>query len=392
MGSLYFDHAASAPLRPEARAALDEWFGRTGNPSATHAAGHLVRTAVEGAREQVAECLGAQPADIVFTSGGTEADNLGIKGLAEAAAAGRRHLVTTAVEHPAVRESVRWLASRGWEVTEVPPTRDGVVPAGDVLDAIRDDTALVTVMAANNEIGARNDIGAIGRVLHERDVAFHTDAVQAVATVPVDVEAWPVDALALSAHKFGGPQGVGVACLRSGVAVAPVQHGGGQDRGVRSGTFPAALIAAAGAALVATVAERDELHGRLEGFRKLLVDRIAAVDGIRVNGPDAEEQRLASHVHLSIDGVHPDDLGLALDRAGLHASSASACVSGAGKASHVVEACRIHGDAALRLSMGTTTTIEEVEEAAAILTDVVLRLRAGEPVVEAPHSPTTVGA
>lgn len=384
MNSVYFDHAASAPLRPEARDCLDEWFARTGNPSATHAAGRLVRTAVEEAREQVAECLGARPADIVFTSGGTESDNLGVKGLAEAATPGRTHVVTSAVEHPAVRESVRWLGEHGHEVTEVAPRPDGVVPVEVVLAAVRDDTALVSVMAANNEIGAVNDVAAIGMALRERGVPFHTDAVQAVATLGVDVRRWPCDALSLSAHKFGGPQGVGIAYLRSGVPIAPVQHGGGQDRGVRSGTMAAALIAAAGAALVAAVADRDDLHGRLEGHRKLLVDRLGEVEGIRVNGPSDPDRRLASHLHLSIDGVTPDALGLGLDRAGLHASSASACVSGAGKASHVVEACGIDGDAALRLSMGTTTTEDEVEAAASILTDVVSRLRAGESVVQPP--------
>jgi len=382
MGTLYFDHAASAPLRDEARAALDTWFARTGNPSATHAAGRLMRTAVEEAREQVAACLGARPGDIVFTSGGTESDNLAVKGLAQAAPAGRTHVVTSSVEHPAVRESVRWLAGRGHETTEVPAASDGVVAADDVFEAVRPDTAVVSIMAANNEIGAINDLATIGGELRERGVPFHVDAVQAVATLPVDVRTWPCDGLSLSAHKFGGPQGVGIAYLRSGVPIEPVQHGGGQDRGVRSGTMPAALIAACGAALEAAIADRDDLHGRLEGFRKLLVDRLVAVEGIRVNGPADPDRRLASHLHLSIDGVTPDALSLALDRAGLQASSASACVSGAGKASHVVEACRIDGDAVLRLSMGATTIADEVEEAATILTDAVLRLRAGEPVVQ----------
>jgi cysteine desulfurase len=363
---------------------LDEWLSQHGNPSSTHAAGRHVRTAVEEAREQVAACLGAQPRDIVFTSGGTEADNLGVKGLVEAAPPGRHRIVTSAVEHPAVRESVRWLGARGHDVTEVPPRPDGVVVVDDVLAAVDDNTALVSVMAANNEIGSLNDVPALGAALRERGVPFHVDAVQAVATLPVNVQDWPCDALALSAHKFGGPQGVGIAYLRSGVPVGTVQHGGGQDRGVRSGTMAAALIAACGAALVAATAERAVLRDRLEGFRDQLIQRLRTVDGIRVNGPDDPDQRLASHLHLSIDGVEPDLLGLALDRAGVQASSASACVSGAGKASHVVEACGIDGDAALRLSMGTTTTADEGLRASEILADVVRALRAGEPVLQRP--------
>lgn len=342
-----------------------------------------MRTAVEEAREQVAGCLGAQPRDIVFTSGGTEADNLGVKGLVEAAPPDRRRLVTSAVEHPAVRESVRWLGARGHEVVEVAPRHDGIVDVDDVLAAVDEDTALVSVMAANNELGSINDVATLGAALRGRGVPFHVDAVQAVATLPVNVQEWPCDALALSAHKFGGPQGVGLAYLRAGVPVGTVQHGGGQDRGVRSGTMATALIAACGAALEAAVAERDVLRARLEELRARLVERIRVVDGIRVNGPDDPDRRLASHLHLSIDGTEPDVLGLALDRAGLQASSASACVSGAGKASHVVEACRIDGDAALRLSMGTTTTVDEVDRAATVLANVVRALRAGEPVLHA---------
>lgn len=350
-----------------------------------------MRTAVEEAREQVASCIGAQPRDIVFTSGGTEADNLGVKGLAEAASPGRRRIVTTAIEHPAVRESVRWLGARGHDVVEVVPRHDGIVEVGDVLAQIDEGTALVSVMAANNELGSINDVAALGAALRERGVAFHVDAVQAIATLPVDVQDWPCDALALSAHKFGGPQGVGVAYLRAGVPVGTVQHGGGQDRGVRSGTMAAALIAACGAALEAAVTERDELRARLEELRAQLVADLYAVDGIRVNGPDDPLQRLASHVHVSIDGVEPDLLGLALDRAGLHASSASACVSGAGKASHVVEACEIEGDAALRLSLGATTTADEIERAGKVLAEVVGALRAGQPVLQAADARPGIG-
>jgi cysteine desulfurase len=259
VNATYLDHAATTPPRPEARAAWTAWVDAA-NASSSHAAGQRARAAVEEAREQVAVGLRCSPHEVVFTSGGTEADNLALKGIVWAARdrhAATPHVVTTAVEHPAVLEVVGWLAARGdATVTVVPPDPDGTVPVDRVLDAVVDGTVLVSVMAANNELGAVNDLAALGDALADRPVALHTDAVQAMATLDVDVAAWGVDALALSAHKFGGPQGVGVAVLRRGLPVEPLLHGGGQDRGVRSGTFAVAMDAACGAAVDAAVADR----------------------------------------------------------------------------------------------------------------------------------------
>jgi cysteine desulfurase len=371
------DHAASTPPRPEARAALTRWLDAA-NASAPHAAGQQARTVVEEARERVAAALRCSPHEVVFTAGGTEADNLAVKGVVWAAArrSGRvPHLVTTAVEHPAVLEPARWLADRGeCHLDVVPPRPDGSVEVERVLAAVRPDTALVSVMTANNEVGAVNDVPALAASLTTVGVPLHTDAVQAVATLDLDVAASGVSALALSAHKFGGPQGVGVAVLRRGLPVEPLTHGGGQDRGVRSGTFATGLIAACAAGLQAAVDDRAGLRTRLRRMTDRLAEGLVRLDGVRRNGPVDPERRLASHVHVSFDGVDGAALALALDRAGVVASAGSACGSGAATASPVVAACGIDGTP-LRLSLGWTSTDADVDRALEVLTDVVPRSR-----------------
>jgi cysteine desulfurase len=278
------DHAATTPPRPAARAALSTWL-EAANASSTHAAGQQARAAVEEAREQVATALGSSPHEVVFTAGGTEADNLAVKGLVWAArdrGHHQPHIVTTAVEHPAVLEPATWLADRGEAtLTVVPPAADGTVEVERILEAVTDRTVLVSVMTANNELGAINDIAALGEALADRPAALHTDAVQALATLDVDVRAWQLDALALSAHKIGGPQGVGIAVLRRGLPVEPLLHGGGQDRGVRSGTFAVGLDAACGAAVHAAAAARPALRPRLRELSDRLAAGLVALDGVR---------------------------------------------------------------------------------------------------------------
>jgi cysteine desulfurase len=387
------DHAATTPPRPEARAALSSWLDAA-NASSTHAPGQRARAAVEEARERIATALGCSPHEVVFTSGGTEADNLALKGTVWAArdrGRHRPHVVTTAVEHPAVLETVAWLVDRGEATaTIVPPDPDGTVAVDRILDAITASTVVVSVMAANNELGAINDLAGLGAALADQPVALHTDAVQAIATLDVAVAAWGVDALAVSAHKVGGPQGVGVAVLRRGMPVVPLLHGGGQDRGVRSGTFAVGLDAACGAGVHAAVADRPQLRRRLRALTDRLAAGLLALDGVRRNGPTDPARRLASHLHLSLDGVDPTALSLALDRAGLAASSGAACGAGAAKASHVLEACGITGTP-LRLSLGWPSTEADVDRALDVLTDVVPALRAGAPVLrsDAPVVPTS---
>ena len=380
------DHAATTPPRPEVLEVLQRWIV-SGNASARHLAGQAARRAVEEAREQAAAALGCGPHDVVFTSGGTEADNLAIKGIVWAARAresdGPAHMVTTAVEHAAVLEPARWLAARGdVELDVVHPGRDGRVAVDDVLERVRDGsdgrapTALVSVMGANNELGSVNDIAALGAALREREVPLHVDAVQCLATLDVSLERWSADALAISAHKIGGPQGVGVAVMRRGLAAEPTSHGGGQDRGLRSGTFAVGLIAACGEALELAVRERGAVRERLVALSDRLAHGLAGIEGLRRSGPLDPADRLVSHVHVTIDGVDGEALALALDAAGIAASAGSACSSGASSGSHVVDACGLSGTP-LRLSLGWTSTADEVDHAVAVLAAVVPRLRDG---------------
>ena len=379
------DHAATTPPRPEVLEVLQRWVG-SANASAQHLAGQASRRAVEQAREQAAAALGCGPHDVVFTSGGTEADNLAVKGIAWAAREARGgpvHLITSAVEHAAVLEPARWLARRGdVELDIVPARSDGTVDVDEVLARVRDGsdgrapTALVSIMGANNEIGSINDVGRLGGELRERGAALHVDAVQCVATLDVSLERWCADAIAVSAHKAGGPQGVGVAVLRRGVGVEPIAHGGGQDRGLRSGTFAVGLIAACGLALERAAAERDAVRARLLTLSDRLAAGVTAIDGVRRSGPADPEDRLASHVHVMIDGVDGEALALGLDAADVSAASGSACSSGAASGSHVVDACGLTGTP-LRLSLGWSSTVEEVDHAIATLADLVPRLRGG---------------
>jgi cysteine desulfurase len=379
------DHAATTPPRPEVLEVLHRWVG-SANASARHLPGQASRRAVEEAREQAAAALGCGPHDVVFTSGGTEADNLAIKGIAWAAQRARGgpvHVITTAIEHAAVLEPARWLAERGdVELDVVAPRSDGTIDVDEVLALVRDGadgrppTVLVSVMGANNELGAINDVARLGGALRERRVSLHVDAVQCVATLEVSLERWSADALAISAHKIGGPQGVGVAALRRGVAVESLSHGGGQDRGLRSGTFAVGLIAACGLALERAAAERAVLRDRLTMLSDRLAAGVTAIDGVRRSGPADPGMRLASHVHVMVDGVDGEALALGLDAAGVFASSGSACSSGATTGSHVVDACGLEG-APLRLSLGWTSTVEEVDHTVTTLTDLVPRLRSG---------------
>lgn len=373
----YLDHAATTPARPEAREALERALDAA-NASATHVDGQVARRLVEEARETVADALNCSPHDVVFTSGGTEADNLAIKGIVWAAARGGHppHVVTSSVEHAAVLETLAWLERRGEaQVTRVAPRADGRVDAGDVVAAVHENTVLVSVMAANNEVGAVNDVAAIVAALND-DVVVHTDAVQAFATLDVDVQAWGVDAVALSGHKFGAPQGVGVAVLRRTVPVEALIHGGGQERQVRSGTYAVGLISAFAAAVHATVAQRAHLRARLAVMSARLAQGLGDIDGVHLTGPTDPARRLASHVHVTIDDVDPAGLALALDSAGLAASSGAACGSGAAKSSHVLEALGAAGTP-LRLSLGWSTTDADVDRALDVLTRAIGDVRAG---------------
>jgi cysteine desulfurase len=377
---IYLDHAATTPLDPAVRAAMAPFLdSEHGNPSSLHEYGRAARAAVEQAREQVASALGVTPLEVLFTSGGTEADNAALKGIAWAARdAGRgAHLVTTAIEHHAVLESVEWLADRQhFEVTVVPVEPDGVVDPERVLGAVRDDTVCVSVMAANNEIGTIQPLDAIGPALAERGVPLHTDAVQAFGRAPLDLDGWGVAALSLAAHKFNGPKGVGVLVLRRDLPCEQLLHGGGQERRVRSGTLNAAGIVGCGAAAALTAARMPTEVPRLRGLRDRLLHGLLAVDGVTLNG--SAEQRLPHNAHVAVEGCDGEALLLALDAAGVAASTGSACQSGAAEPSHVLQAigARTDGVAHLRLTCGRATDEGDVDRAVKAFADAVERLRA----------------
>lgn len=376
---VYLDHAATTPLDPVVLAAMEPYLAAEhGNPSSSHAEGRRARAAVETAREEVAGAVGCHPLEVLFTSGGTESDNQAVTGIAWAARAGGRgaHLVTTAIEHPAVLDTCRWLAdAAGFSLTVVGVGGDGVVDPDHLLAAVRPDTVLVSVMAANNEIGTVQPLDVLGPALAARGVPLHVDAVQAFGRAPLELDEWCLAAVSLSAHKFCGPKGVGVLVLRRDVPATPVLHGGGQERGVRSGTLNTPGIVGAGAAARRTAATAAEDSERLARLRDRLLADLLPLGGISRNGhPDA---RLPHNLHVGVEGCDGEALLYALDRAGVAASAGSACQSGATTGSHVLAAIGAPADRAhLRLTLGRTTTAADVTAAAATVTDVVTALRA----------------
>jgi cysteine desulfurase len=384
---IYLDHHATTPVDPAVRDAMLPYFTeKFGNPSSTqHALGQEAAAAVEAARAQVAALVGAQPADIVFTSGATEADNLAVRGLAQAA--GRGHVVTTVLEHAAVLEPCRTLERQGFAVTRVEVDASGVVDPARVAGALRPDTILVSLMAANNEIGTLQPLAEVGALCRERGIAFHSDAVQAVGRVPVDVDAWNVDLLSLSAHKMYGPKGVGALYVKKGrrprLRLAPQAEGGGQEKGLRSGTLNVPGIVGFGEA--ARLAQEALAHGEPERLGALR-DRLFAglrsrIPGIELNG--APSPRLPGNLHVSIEGAEAETLILSLGgRIGI--SSGAACAEAGGKGSHVLRALglpdmRVY--TALRFGVGRYNTPAEIDSVVESLAEavVVARARASVP-------------
>ena len=374
---VYLDNAATTPLDSRVlEAMLPHMGGRRGNPSSLHALGAAAREAVEEARESVAALVGASPGEIVFTSGGTEADDLAILGLARAAPAGKRHAVISRVEHAAVREAAGHLESEGFEITYIDVDESGLVDPDDLAAALRPETALATVVWANNEVGTVQPVRELAEICAERGVTFHADAVQAAGRVPLDVGEAAVSTLALSGHKLYGPQGVGALYVRQGVSVEPISYGGGQEGGLRSGTENVAGIVGFGAA--ARLA-REGFGGRVAHETKLRDAILAGVAGtpdVRLNGhPD---RRLSNNVHLTVDGVEAESLVLFLDALGYAIGSGSACSSGEHKASPVLLAMgRDEREAfsVVRVTVGKENTEGEVEGFLEAFSEAVARLR-----------------
>ncbi len=384
IGSAYLDHAATTPMRPEAIAAMTEEFARIGNPSSLHAAGRRARRVVEESREQLAEVFGARPSEVVFTSGGTEADNLAVKGLYWARRDGsRRQVVTTSVEHHAVLDSVRWLEdAQGAEAIWLGVDADGGVRPEALRTAISrapDQVAVVSVMWANNEVGTVQPVAELAAVAHEYGIPFHTDAVQAAAQLRVDFAASGADALAVSAHKLGGPVGAGALILARGVEPVPVLHGGGQERDIRSGTLDTPAIRAFAVAAEVCAKQRAEEAERLATLRDDLVRQVlAAVPDAVLNGPPPGPGRLPGNAHFSFPGCEGDALLMLLDANGIACSTGSACTAGVAEPSHVLLAMgaadsRARGS--LRFSLGHTSTRHDVDALAVVIGEVVDRAR-----------------
>ncbi len=374
--SILLDHAASTPPRREAMtvmlAALHAEHG--GNPSSGHAFGRRARTTLEEARERIAASVARSPHEVVVTSGGTEADQLGVVGTYRAAvAAGRgRHIVCSTVDHPAVTDAVRWLVeAEGAEVTWVDPPGVAPVAPEDVAAALRDDTALVALTGADGEVGIAQQSNAVANACAEAGVALHTDAVQRIATLPMP----RVGSLAVTGHKLGAPVGIGVAVLPRDVPVAPLVPGPGQERGLRSGTQPTALALALATVLERTVAERDEHTLRSRALTTRLADALSDLDGVAPTVAPDDPHRLATHLHLQLEGIDGEALAMALDEVGVAVSTGTACATGSAAPSPVLAAYGITADAVLRCSVGRTTTTDEIDTAAERIVDVVTTLR-----------------
>jgi len=384
MKPIYFDHAATTPVDPRVLEAMLPFFGECyGNPSELHALGREGRRAVEAARAAAAAALNAGERDIVFTSGGTEADNLALAGYLERFEPG--HLIVSAIEHAAVIETARALARRGWALDVVPVDRDGLIDLDAYEAAFRPDTRLASVMLANNVVGTMQPVGELARIAHEHGAAFHTDAVQAVGAVPVDVEELGVDLLSLSAHKLYGPKGIGALYVRPGTRLAPLLHGGGHERRLRSGTENVPAIVGLGAALALAVEEMPERRPGLLALRERLAEGIlGAVPEVTYLGH--RTLRLPGNVAFAVRYVEGESMLLQLDQAGIMVSSGSACASGSLEPSHVILALGYRPEDAhgsVRLSLGRQNTEEEVDRFLEVFPPIVEKLRAMSPLYHA---------
>lgn len=380
---IYADNAATTAMSPAAIEAMFTCIRQSdGNPSSLHSAGQKAAEALADARGRIAAHLGCQPSELIFTSGGSEADNQALRGAAHLGAAkSKKHIISTAFEHHAVLHTLRRLEKEGFTVTLLDVHENGLVTPEQVQAAIRPDTCLVSVMYANNEIGTIQPIAEIGKVCREAGVLFHTDAVQAVGHLPIDVQAQNIDMLSLSAHKFHGPKGTGALYLRKGIPLEPLIEGGAQERNRRAGTENLPAIVGMAAALDEACAHMAEDTARLILLRDRLIAGLSRIPHAALNGDPV--QRLPGNVSFCFEGIEGESLLLLLDDKGICASSGSACTSGSLDPSHVLLAIgRVHDVAhgSLRLSLGADITEEEVDYIITAVTDTVAYLRSLSPV------------
>jgi len=378
MKTVYLDHCATTPLHPDVLKAMLPFLRHSfGNPSSIHALGRKAREAVEESRGRVAALIGANASEIVFTSGGTEANNLAIQGVARARKDHVNHIVTSSIEHHAVLKTCQYLERSGFTVTYLPVDHHGIVNPEDVKKALTDKTILVSVMHANNEVGTIEPIHEIGRIAAERGIPFHTDAVQSAGKVPLNVKEMSVDLLSISAHKFYGPKGIGAMYIREGIRIDPILYGGEQEKGIRSGTENVASVAGLGKACELA---RETVAVRMDEIRKLrdaLQERIStAVPGLTINGHPVS--RLPNCLSVSVPGLIGETILRDLDARGIAVSSGSACTSHSVEISHVLAAMGLPEETAqgtVRLSLGIINTPDEIEYAAASFVEVVEKLK-----------------
>ncbi|MCO1600118.1 cysteine desulfurase NifS [Desulfosporosinus nitroreducens] len=386
MRRVYLDHSATTPVDPEVAAIMMTYYTeKYGNPSSVHGFGRETKQALEQARNQVAELIGAASREITFTSGGTEADNLAILGTAEALRKKGKHIITSCIEHHAVLETCEYLEKNGFDLTVIPVDEEGIISVDEVRKAIRPDTILITVMHANNEVGSIQPIAEIGKLAKEHGIVFHVDAVQSLGKIPINVEEMNVDLLTVSGHKIYGPKGVGALYVRKGVRIVPLIHGGGQERKRRSGTENMPGIIGFGKACeLAGQRMADDAKKQIKLRDKLMNGIVERIEYVKVNGP-VGEKRLPNNVNVSIRYVEGESLLLSLDMLGIAASSGSACTSGSLDPSHVLLGMGLiheiaHGS--LRFSLGRQNTEEEIDYVLEQLPKIVERLRMMSPLYD----------
>ncbi len=345
------------------------------NPSSVHLMGQTALSYVEEAREICAKAINCLPDEIIFTSGGTESDNMAIVGYAWKNSDKGKHIIASSIEHHAVLEACWRLERTGFEVSYIEPNSEGIIELENIKAAIRDDTILISAMHVNNEIGSIQDIAAIGTIAKECGIAFHTDAVQSFTKIPINVKEMNIDMMSVSAHKFHGPKGIGFMYLRKGIQLEPLIVGGGQERGMRSGTINAPLIAGMAQAVKIELSSRKETEQKIIKLREILMQRLFdSLDGIKING--SIESRIADNLNLYISGIKTDELLYACDLNGLCISAGSACAAGTIQDSHVIKAIgRNKGGASARITLSKYTTAEEIEFAAETIIAAVNKLR-----------------
>lgn len=382
---IYMDNAATTPMRDEVLQEMLPYFSQHyGNPSSIYSLGRHSKVAIEDAREKIGKAIAASAREIFFTGSGSEADNWAVKGIAYGNQDKGNHIITSKIEHHGILHTCQYLEKRGFEVTYLDVDEDGLINLDDLKDAIKDETILITIMFANNEIGTVQPIKEIGEIAKERKVYFHTDAVQAIGNLPVDVDELNIDLLTMAAHKFYGPKGIGALYIRRGVKIDPLITGGAQERNRRAGTENVPAIVGMGKAIELAVDNLEENSARLINLRDKLIEKVFdKIDHVKLNGHPTK--RLPGNVNISFEFIEGESLLLSLDMVGIAASSGSACTSGTLDPSHVLLAIGLSHEIAhgsLRLSLGDDTKEEDLDYVVDKLVDIVARLRSMSPLYE----------